>query len=672
MHRSISSRILYILYRLLYRLLFRDWLIWWRELVTGDVLLWTSFIIFGAAFLGLLTKEIRTLQEMDLARRIRYSHIKLLLRIAFLSITSSAVLLFYYFLVSDLSIHYVWLYSSCDLPLIYRISAFWTGEGGSFLFLTCVIFAVSLRMSEKYGFGTSVHRKNQIIILFMGLLFLYLTIRHSPFTGIFEIFPDMTSVPADGRGMDPMLMNFWMVFHPPGIFLGYGLLVLTFSTVFVSLIEPFDWEPYQRAYSRLAWAALGAGIVSGCLWSYDVWEGYWTWDPAFTSSLMVWLILTAFLHSSVKYRREKIYPNQTRALGAYSFVLAIYSIYMIHSGTVQSVHVFGEGGKVRLLLEVAVAAGLFTLLLLYRYYQRREEDAEKMQPARVSRVNTLLSSKNMFTATILLLAALVFVICWGLTFPLLMQLTGIRTAISIAIYTDWGYPLTLLLLAVLGVCMFGIGSEKNRLRALLGAVGALVFFLIIPPFENLRTNISTPVLAFAALGSLYAVVRSARTGRIRITSTHIIHLGTALILTGALMSTYTVSETVLFRSLDDTKTVGGYDIRLNDLTISPPHINAPHPATIKTATYSIYRNGQLVGKGSASFEERRGEYITHVYTHRGILADVRITYQGIGTISPVFISVANIKVVPGMSILWTGCVFVVFGMLPVLLHRKKE
>ncbi len=660
----------------------------------GNVLLYISFALFSAAFLCLLLREFQSLQKNGLASNIKCSseHIKWLMHIAILSMAVASMLLFYHLLASDFSVYYVWQYTNLDLPLIYKISAFWTGEGGAYLFLTCVISGVSAWMSEKHGFEASAHRKNQLIILLIGLLFLYLTIRHTPFTSIFDVFPDITAIPNDGRGMDPILINFWMIFHPPGIFLGYGLLALTFSTTFISLIEPFDWEPYQRLNSRLAWTALGAGIVSGCLWSYEVWDGYWTWDPAFTSPFMVWLLLTAFLHSSTKYRSEHIFTKQTRALGAFSFILAIYSTYVIHSGDIQSVHAFGEGVQSRLLLYATIMAGVLTLFLLFKtrenpplrsdllgvYNSINSIQQERKQVPKISKksqtlVTNLLSSKSLVTATILLLVALTLIILWGLTFPMMMQMVGTSTtiAISTAIYNDWAYPITLLLLAVIGTCTYSYNT-KTRLLALIIAACGTMLFLIIAPFESIHTNLSTPLLAFATISSLLAVAKSAKKRRIYPTSAHMIHLGTAMILIGALMSNYTVSETVLFQSLGETKNVGDYDIRLNDIISPPPQLNEPILGSTKTATYSIYKNGEQVGKGSATFEEHKGEYITHVYTHRSILADVRISYQGIGTTIPIFISVANVKVIPGMSILWSGCILVVFGMLPIILRRNKE
>lgn len=284
----------------------------------------------------------------------------------------------------------------------------------------------------------------------------------------------------------------------------------------------------------------------------------------------------------------------------------------------------------------------------------------------------MLSSKNLFTATILLLVALTLIILWGLTFPLVMQILGAdtRVAISTAIYSNWAYPITLLLLAVLGTCAYNYNVKTRSLALIIAACGTILF-LIIAPFKNLHTDLSTPLLAFASISSLLAVAKNARKKQIYPTSTHLIHLGTALILIGALMSNYTISETVLFQSLGDTKNIGDYDIQLNDLIATSPKINEPILDSTKTATYSIYKNGEQVGKGSATFEEYKGQYITHVYTHRSILADVRISYQGIGTTTPIFISVANIKVIPGMSILWSGCSLVVFGMLPIILRRKK-
>lgn len=150
-----------------------------------------------------------------------------------------------------------------------------------------------------------------------------------------------------------------------------------------------------------------------------------------------------------------------------------------------------------------------------------------------------------------------------------------------------------------------------------------------------------------------------------------VHLGIVVIIVGVLMSTFATSETVLFMKFNEKKTVGGYEIQLADLAFPVEHKHATAVLT-KIGVYNIYKDGILIDSGAASFREIKGEFVTEPLIYRGLLADVNVRYQGIGTQTPIFISVANVRVIPGMTILWSGSILVVIGIIPLLLWRKKN
>jgi len=159
-------------------------------------------------------------------------------------------------------LHYVWQYTSIDLPLIYKISAFWTGQEGSLLFLSWTILIMALWISQRHGSEDSFHRRVQILVLLIGLVFLSITIILSPFISTLDA--GITELPEDGAGLNPLLVNKWMILHPPGIFVPYGILVSCIAAAIVHLVYGNrEWEEFSRPYSRLAWIILGAGIVSG-------------------------------------------------------------------------------------------------------------------------------------------------------------------------------------------------------------------------------------------------------------------------------------------------------------------------------------------------------------------------------------------------------------------------
>jgi len=582
------------------------------------------------------------------------------MRISTTFLSLAVALLAYYFLVSDFSINYVYSYSSLDLAPIYKLSAVWTGEEGSMMFFTLGLLLIATYMLEKYKSGAE-----RPIILALALLLLLLTIMLGPFTTTLHSHPEMTEIPTDGLGLNPLLVNIWMVFHPPGIFIGYALMSVVFAS---TAVQAPDWESKSREFARWAWLILGAGIVSGCIWSYEVWESYWIWDPAFTSSLMVWLMLTAYLHTAIRFRKSWDMNLLSPSTGIMSFVIALYSIYIIRSGTIQSVHSFGETGKNMLLLYMVVALFVISIgIMINRGMKNRKKQKS-------SDSEGLLSDSNLFLLTAVLFLMLSAVLFTGLSYSLILDIFGSGMAISIELFNDWSYPLTVLLLVIMGLCMFG--ASYRRLALVLAAILLLVF-IGLDVTNDKYDNISVAVIVFATLAGLYRISRAAVSQapnwrRLRSASPHLIHLGIAIMLMGVLMSTYYTGETVYFRSFNEKKMVGDFEIELVDLAFPVQH--GHYTATLtKIGTYNIHRkNGSIVATGDASFAEEGGEYITRPFIYNGLLSDVRITYQGIGTTTPIFISFANIKVVPGMSVIWGGCILILVGILPGLFGRTKK
>ena len=658
----------------------------------GDILLYIGFLLSAASVAILISKEtaITRIAGNFKGIDVSISFLPWFIRGAVGSITLALGLLFYYFATSDFSIHYVWQYTTHDLPLIYKISALWTGEAGSMLLFAWVLMLVLLWVSEFQGknhkFDDDFIRRVQIVILLLALLLIAIVMYQSPFSSIFDIHPDLDRVPSDGAGLNPLLVNIWMVFHPPGIFVAYGFMSVAFAASFIHMASGTNgWEIFSRKISRLAWLVLGAGIVSGCIWSYEVWEGYWIWDPAFTSSLMVWIILTAYLHASSVYRKTGKYSLVAPALAMLNFVLAIYSTYIIRSGLITSAHAFGGNSGSSILIYTALGMALVAaILLVYRSVRpfdeaiennivveavEQAEDIEESTPQANGSVLSLFSNKNLFNATLIALAGIGFILFWGLTSILVLEMYEFGASISIDLFGTWAYPFTIFLLFVMAVC--AIPTNHNRLRFTLGAIALCVLVLLIRPFDDAHTDLSATVLFLTSVASIYRIAITAKFNWNALVSSapHLVHFGVALLLVGVLMSTFATSETVLFQSFDVAKSVGGYDIKLMDLSFPVSHSHASATIT-KIATYEIYKDGEKVGIGSANFREDNEEFITEPYIYHGLLSDVYISYQGIGTTTPILISVANVKVVPGMTILWSGCLLLFIGIVPLLFRRK--
>ena len=390
---------------------------------------------------------------------------------AFCSLASGAVL-YALFLGDHFEVAYVAGYSSQALPLLYKISAFWAGQQGSFL-LWVVFHAVALLVLLRQAAKAAPERESVmnatvgIFSLLLAVLAL-LTLAKSPF----ELIAD---VPVDGAGMNPLLMDPWMAVHPPILFLGYALLAvpLAYSCAALLVNAPTkQWLASARSFTLVAWSFLGAGIFIGAYWAYKVlgWGGFWGWDPVENSSLVPWLLACALLHLLTAARtREGVLPVlHLAAIFTYAFVL--YGTFLTRSGILGdfSVHSFA-GTSIGLTL--AVVNGLVLLAgLALLFFRAKSLPQTPMYESYASRPFLLLLG----ALVLAFIAAIVFV---GMSMPLLTQLMGKPAAVDTNFYTKTTAPLAAVLAALM-IYAFWKRWLQHR-GALLAHIGTLLALLAI-------------------------------------------------------------------------------------------------------------------------------------------------------------------------------------------------
>ena len=276
------------------------------------------------------------------------------------------------FLNHDFSNGYVFSYSDRSLPVHYLVSCFYAGQEGSFLFwalCSAIIALVLMRSTMRRGSEAGV----MTVFMCLQTLLLLLVVAKSPFRSIWDMFPGAPPfrIPADGRGLNPLLQNFWMVIHPPVLFIGFAAMAVPFSIALSGLwTRTYSILPRQAfPWVLFATSVLGVGIMLGAYWAYGVlgWGGYWGWDPVENSSLIPWLVGMALLHTLLAQLRTSRYVKTNFALALLSFVLVVYSTFLTRSGILgdASVHSFTDPGALVywLLLVVLLLIGFAGLVL---------------------------------------------------------------------------------------------------------------------------------------------------------------------------------------------------------------------------------------------------------------------------------------------------------------------
>lgn len=306
----------------------------------GNIMLIISWFFAALSLIAVLVWDLKDYGKVS-------KFIPWALRVVGGLLTISVLLLTYYFVKSNFTILYVWQFSDKALPMVYKISAVWAGQEGTFLLWAWVVFVSAWWISERRGWNDMLVRKVQVITLLVGLFFLTLTLMVSPFRTIYDIYPDLPPnfVPPDGSGLNPLLVDPWMAVHPPIIFIAYGVITIPFAAALVFLLRRDEgWEEFARPWNRFSWLFLTLGIWLGGFWSYKVlgWGGFWAWDPVETSSFIPWLTLTGLMHASVQYRRNRKFSLFAPFLAISTFLLVVYATFITRSGLWESVHAFAE------------------------------------------------------------------------------------------------------------------------------------------------------------------------------------------------------------------------------------------------------------------------------------------------------------------------------------------
>ncbi len=532
----------------------------------GDTILYLTILVSLIALAGLVLQERKSNNPLTKLASPAIFGAAGLLAFDFL-------LLAYYFIISDFSLDYVWSYSSSDLPLIYKISGTWAGQQGTYLLWVLVIFLSAVWLARTTKHATAIARRTQIVTLLIGIYFVILTLVQTPFKPIIERpeVVDLISkgtlpanfVPPEGNGLNTLLVNFWMIIHPPLMFIGYAAVTIPFAVAIVYLLTKDEgWEELSRQWARFAWLFLGLGIAVGGLWAYLVlgWGGFWAWDPVETASFIPWLTLTGFLHATALHRKNRTtFSIAAPILAAVSFILVLYAAIVVRSGLFNSVHAFGETSTGTLLLgSIGITSAVCIVLGMYRYLVEPENTEEDWG---------LWSKKNIFYLSLLLFVILAFISFWGITFPAFIQLTQ-NTKVNVAsdtknFFNVWSYPFTLILLLALGFCLnFKEAEKAKQKQTLFVVIGITIitmfagipnfyvldhtspFFVREPAIYKLIGSISLlsifPPLIYAAASIYQRLADHLRSKsmrpRIKGIGLALVHLSVVLIIFGAVVS----------------------------------------------------------------------------------------------------------------------------------------
>lgn len=535
---------------------------------------------------------------------------RLFFRIHTLAVIGIAATLFVMLLNHYFEYWYVSQHSSKDMEMRYIFSCFWEGQEGSFLLwifwhsIIGLILTFQKNSLEAPAMFIFTMVQAFLITMIFGVVIGDLKIGSNPFILLREN-PDFANIPlfksADyvdklsGRGLNPLLQNYWMTIHPPTLFLGFALTLVPFCYAIAGIWKKkyFEWQSFCLPWTFTGILILGTGILMGGAWAYEAlsFGGFWAWDPVENASLVPWIILTAAGHLMIVNKNRKHSLFSSYLFSTLSFILVLYSTFLTRSGVLgnASVHSFTDLGMQKQLL-------LFMLLFCFLpIYYSPSNIKVKWGYAIFSLIAAIaVFTFNFYPSLILIIWGLISVVIFFLQYfthfpkekndeeiysrefwifagslilficaititvftsiPIFNKLFNQKTAnFSVQQYNDWEMPFAVIILFLMALAQYlryKNNSPKEILKIIwlpfLIALGfgitasvALYFNTKVPYVQNLSTRITFTILLvfslFSAICNMDYWLRFLK-GKIRNSGSSLAHIGFSLLMLGALIS----------------------------------------------------------------------------------------------------------------------------------------
>jgi len=357
-------------------------------------------------------------------------------------VTLSFAMLVWLFAVTDLSVKLVASNSHSMKPLVFKLSGTWGNHEGSMLLWVMVmglagalIALVERRLPERTMNATLAAQG----VVSLGF-YAFLLLSSNPF----ERLP----VPAtEGMGLNPLLQDIGLAFHPPTLYLGYVGLSVAFSFAVGALltrqVTP-DFARAMRPWVLGAWVLLTIGITAGSYWAYYElgWGGWWFWDPVENASLMPWLAATALLHSASVLASRDALRTWTIMLGVVAFSMSMVGTFLVRSGILTSVHAFAVDPERGTFILVLLGIFIGGALLLFALRANTISEGERF--ALASREGALVFNNVM-------LSAILAIVLLGTLYPLLTEAFDVRVSVGPPYFNPVGAIFTIPMLVVMAV-----------------------------------------------------------------------------------------------------------------------------------------------------------------------------------------------------------------------------
>ena len=583
------------------------------------------------------------------------------------------------YIVSDFSILNVASNSHTQKPLLYKISGVWGNHEGSIL-LWALILAFFGAMVALFGKRLPTTFKTRVLGVqaLIGVGFLSFSLFTSnPFL---RLYP----VPLEGMGLNPLLQDPGLAFHPPTLYLGYVGFSIAFSFAIAALLEgrvDAIWARWVRPWTLAAWCFLTAGIGLGSWWAYYElgWGGWWFWDPVENASLLPWLAGTALLHSAIVVERRETLKSWTVLLAIIAFSLSLLGTFIVRSGVLNSVHAFASdparGIYILAFLILVVGGSLFLF-------------AFRASALRAGGMFAAVSREGGMVWNNLFLAAATGTVLFGTLFPMLADAFGYKVTVAAPYFNAVFVPLMIPLILVMAIGPFlawkrAKGAQLIRrlwpalLTTIVGVLLAWYWQGTASPMAIIGIAVGIWLLAsvFVELAGRVDLFNSAPSVSLRRAMAlprsawgmSFAHAGIGLVVLGITASVSWEREVITMMHSGESQTLGAFEITLQDVADG----EGPN-YSLTRGTFEVRQDGDLV---ATLYPEIRRytdpvTQTTEAAIHPLVSGDIYAVIGEAGSNAEKGLWAVRLYHKPLLSWLWAGAFLMVVGGVFSLSDRK--
>jgi len=585
----------------------------------------------------------------------------------------------YAYVTSDFSVLNVAENSHRLKPMLYKVTGVWGNHEGSLL-LWLLILTVFGAAVALFGRNLPETLKARVLGIqgLIGVGFLaFILFTSNPFQ---RLLP----VPAEGRGLNPLLQDPGLAFHPPFLYLGYVGFSVAFSFAVAALIEGRvdpAWARWVRPWTLAAWCFLTVGIALGSWWAYYElgWGGWWFWDPVENASFMPWLAGTALVHTAIVVEKRDTLKSWTVLLAILTFSLSLLGTFLVRSGVINSVHAFATDPTRGVFILAFLCIVVGGSLALYAIRAPALQGVGVFAP--LSREGALLLNN-------LLLAVATAAVLLGTLYPIALDaLTGAKVSVGPQYFNTVFIPLMTPLLAALAIgplLAWKRGDAAAALRHLAPAFVAVLVALGIGLWlldgRSLLALLGLALGAWIGVGSLCEwglrvklfsapwaeSLRRARGLPRAAWGMTVAHLGVAMLVLGITVSTTWQVEVQQVMKTGETVSVGPVQFRL--LGVAP--VRGPN-YTAQQARFEVLAGGRVIREMTPS--QRRYQQPPMETTEAAIRpSPVADLYAVVGEGDATRGWAVRLYWKPMVSWIWLGALVMTFGGLLSLTDRRHR